>query len=76
MALVKDSSIQEVNYLLALVLFSLAVLKAIYMYTSTGFIGYAPEIYELMWDHEIQDVDDDQLYYTNLYLNQTIRVCT
>ena len=39
-------------------------------------MGYAPDIYELVWHHEVLDTDDDQLYYTNLYLNQEIRVRT
>ena len=44
------------------------------LYYSTGFMGYAPEIYELIWHHEVQDTDDDQLYYTKLYLDEDIRV--
>lgn len=39
-----------------------------------GFIGYAPEIYKLVWDHKVEDTDDDQLYYTQLYLDKELRV--
>lgn len=40
----------------------------------TGFIGYAPEVYALISHHEVEDTDDDQLYYTNLYLDEDLRV--
>lgn len=40
----------------------------------TGFIGYAPEMYALVSDHDVKDTDDDQLYYTLLYLDQKKRV--
>ena len=40
----------------------------------TGFIGYAPEISTIVSDHEIADSDDDQLYYTLIYLDQQKRV--
>ena len=36
-------------------------------------MGYASDIYELMWHHKIEDTDDDQLYYTQLYLDPQIR---
>ncbi|KAI5096160.1 procollagen-lysine,2-oxoglutarate 5-dioxygenase 3 precursor, partial [Silurus meridionalis] len=41
---------------------------------SGGFIGYAPEIYAIVnqWKH--RDNDDDQLYYTRIYLNKEQRV--
>lgn len=38
------------------------------------FIGYATEIWKLLNMNEIEDGGDDQLYYTQLYLNQNIRV--
>lgn len=41
---------------------------------SAGFMGYAPEMYALISDHEVKDTDDDQLYYTKLYLDQDVRV--
>ena len=39
-----------------------------------GFIGYAPEVYKLMTAHPVKDTDDDQLYYTQLYLDEDFRV--
>lgn len=39
-----------------------------------GFIGYAQEVAAAVSDHVIEDTDDDQLYYTQLYLNQEKRV--
>ena len=39
-----------------------------------GFIGYADTIAKIISDHPVQDRDDDQLYYTKLYLDQEKRV--
>lgn len=39
-----------------------------------GFIGHAREVAAAVSDHVIEDTDDDQLYYTQLYLNQEKRV--
>ena len=39
-----------------------------------GFIGFADTIAEIISDHPVQDRDDDQLYYTKLYLDQEKRV--
>lgn len=33
-------------------------------------MGYAPEIWKVLNDHEIKDDDDDQLYYTKIYLDK------
>lgn len=49
-------------------------LHAYFMITLQGYIGYAPDIYELISDHEIQNTDDDQLYFTKLYLDEDLRV--
>ena len=38
-----------------------------------GFIGYASDVYALVADSAIQDSDDDQLYYTKLYLDAAKR---
>lgn len=38
-----------------------------------GFIGYAPELYQLVSAKEVKDTDDDQLYYTNMYLDPEMR---
>lgn len=39
-----------------------------------GYIGYASEVAAVISDNSIQDSDDDQLYYTQIYLNQDKRV--
>jgi len=45
-------------------------------YLNSGmFMGYAPEIYKILTVNEIGDKDDDQLYYTMIYLDQKLRVC-
>ena len=36
---------------------------------SGGLIGYASNLYELLTSSDIGDKDDDQLYYTKLYLD-------
>jgi hypothetical protein len=42
---------------------------------SGGFIGYASDIYEMITSKEkIEDNDDDQLFYTKIFLNETTRV--
>lgn len=33
-------------------------------------MGYAPDVYRLLTDHEISDQDDDQLYFTNLFIDE------
>ncbi|PSN33660.1 Procollagen-lysine [Blattella germanica] len=40
---------------------------------SGGFIGYAPELYKVVTSSEVKDEDDDQLFYTKLYLNEEMR---
>ncbi|KAG1667589.1 Procollagen-lysine,2-oxoglutarate 5-dioxygenase 3 [Nymphon striatum] len=40
---------------------------------SGGFMGYAPEIVKMISNGEIEDQDDDQLFYTRIYLNQELR---
>lgn len=45
-------------------------------YLNSGmFMGYAPEIYKILTVNEVGDKDDDQLYYTMIYLDQKLRVC-
>ena len=39
-----------------------------------GFIGYAPEMYAMVADRAVGDQDDDQLYYTLIYLDLEKRV--
>lgn len=39
-----------------------------------GFIGYAKDIYEIVSHDVIKNRDDDQLYYTKIYLDPELRV--
>jgi hypothetical protein len=41
---------------------------------SGGFIGYASDIYEIITSSPVKDNDDDQLYYTKVFLNKPTRV--
>ena len=38
-------------------------------------MGYAADIYNIVTDHEITEKEDDQLYYTKIYLDEDKRVC-
>ncbi|KAJ8254739.1 hypothetical protein GJAV_G00196850 [Gymnothorax javanicus] len=40
---------------------------------SGGFIGYAPELNRIVQQWKYKDNDDDQLFYTKIYLNKTQR---
>ncbi|OQR74134.1 procollagen-lysine, partial [Tropilaelaps mercedesae] len=40
---------------------------------SGGFIGFAPEIYKIVTHSFIKDTDDDQLFYTKIYLDEQMR---
>ncbi|KAK3104424.1 hypothetical protein FSP39_001801, partial [Pinctada imbricata] len=40
---------------------------------SGGFIGYAKDIYEIVTYKDIGNQDDDQLYYTKIYLDESLR---
>lgn len=40
---------------------------------SGGFIGYAKDLIEIVNYKEINDMDDDQLYYTKIFLDQNLR---
>ncbi|KAF9417644.1 hypothetical protein HW555_005351 [Spodoptera exigua] len=40
---------------------------------SGGFIGYLPEIHEIVNHKPVSDKDDDQLYYTKIYLDKNLR---
>ena len=37
---------------------------------SGGFIGYAKDVYELITAEDLKDTDDDQRYYTKLFLEE------
>ncbi|VDO32469.1 unnamed protein product [Brugia timori] len=46
-----------------------------YRYLNSGvFMGFAPEIWNLISYKDVEDNDDDQLYYTRLYLDEQIRM--
>lgn len=36
-------------------------------------MGYAPELYKILTDAEIANDDDDQLYYTKIFLDEKKR---
>ncbi|KAM7427333.1 Procollagen-lysine [Porites harrisoni] len=40
---------------------------------SGGFIGYASVFHQVVADHAIEDVEDDQLYYTKIFLDKQKR---
>ncbi|XP_020626272.1 procollagen-lysine,2-oxoglutarate 5-dioxygenase 3-like [Orbicella faveolata] len=40
---------------------------------SGGFIGYASTFHQVVADHAIEDVEDDQLYYTKIFLDKQKR---
>ena len=33
-----------------------------------GFIGYAKDVYNVITKHPVENTDDDQLYYTKVFL--------
>lgn len=39
-----------------------------------GFIGFAPTIHRIVRQWKYKDDDDDQLFYTRLYLDPGLRV--
>ncbi|VDO35516.1 unnamed protein product [Onchocerca flexuosa] len=46
-----------------------------YRYLNSGiFMGFAPEIWNLISYKDVEENDDDQLYYTYLYLDEQIRL--
>lgn len=43
-------------------------------YLNSGlFMGYASNIYNILTTQAVKDTDDDQLFYTNIYLNEKLR---
>ncbi|KAK7085361.1 Procollagen-lysine,2-oxoglutarate 5-dioxygenase 1, partial [Halocaridina rubra] len=40
---------------------------------SGGFIGYAPEMFKIVALQDIENNEDDQLYYTNIFINKNLR---
>lgn len=44
-------------------------------YLNSGmFVGYAANIYNILNSQPVKDTEDDQLFYTNVYLNEKLRV--
>ena len=41
---------------------------------SGGIIGYASTLWQALNAWQVANTDDDQLYYTLIYLNETLRV--
>ena len=39
-----------------------------------GFMGYASYVYEIVTSSPLKDEDDDQLFYTKVYLDDDLRV--
>ena len=39
-----------------------------------GYMGYAKDLYDMISHRAIKDTDDDQLYFTNIYLDEKLRV--
>lgn len=39
----------------------------------SGIIGYAPYLYKLLSTNEIENTEDDQLYYTKIFLDADLR---
>lgn len=43
-------------------------------YLNSGmFIGYAANIWNILTAQDVKDTDDDQLFYTNVYLDEKVR---
>lgn len=43
-------------------------------YLNSGlFIGYASNVYNILTTREVKDTEDDQLFYTKIYLNEKLR---
>ncbi|XP_060580073.1 procollagen-lysine,2-oxoglutarate 5-dioxygenase-like, partial [Ruditapes philippinarum] len=40
---------------------------------SGGFIGYAKDVYEIISHNAVADNDDDQLYYTKIFLDKSLQ---
>ncbi|XP_003379365.1 procollagen-lysine,2-oxoglutarate 5-dioxygenase 3 [Trichinella spiralis] len=50
------------------------VVKSGKRYLNSGaFIGYAPDIYKIITERSLRDDDDDQLYYTHIFLDPALR---
>lgn len=39
----------------------------------SGFMGYASDVYSVVSLHDVRNDDDDQLYYTQIFINKELR---
>lgn len=37
-----------------------------------GFVGFAPTLYEIVTSSEVNNADDDQLFYTKVFLDKRV----
>ena len=49
---------------------------SLYFHLFVGFIGYAKDVYEIVTHKKIENRGDDQLYYTQIFLDTELRVGT
>lgn len=42
-------------------------------FSLSGFIGYASDLYSIVSSHDVRDTDDDQLYYSQIFINKELR---
>lgn len=43
-------------------------------YLNSGlFIGYASNVYKILTTREVKETEDDQLFYTNIYIDEKLR---
>ncbi|XP_022258413.1 procollagen-lysine,2-oxoglutarate 5-dioxygenase 2-like, partial [Limulus polyphemus] len=42
-------------------------------FSYTGFMGFAPQIYKIVTHEVIENMDDDQLFYTKIFLQEDLR---
>ena len=55
--------------------FGLWILNPLFiLFSIVGFIGYAPYINHIVQQWNLQDNDDDQLFYTKIYIDPLKRV--
>lgn len=50
------------------------ILGGLLLFCPPGFIGFAPTIHQIVRQWKYKDDDDDQLFYTRLYLDPGLRV--
>lgn len=69
-------SVQQINEINSNVSFGLGILNSLFcLCCIAGFIGYAPYINRIVQQWNLQDNDDDQLFYTKIYIDPLKRVC-